>query len=95
MKDTFYVSKLQILGIKMLKSIESLRTTKTAIASVVMTAKMALAMNANTSSHREAIDTMNDPCIDNTVLYAWVEPSTHDKHYLVAGLVPLHQPGKR
>lgn len=49
---------------------------------------------AHASSHREAIDTMNDPCIDNTDVYAWVTPGTHDKLYLIAGFAGLHEPGQ-
>jgi hypothetical protein len=55
---------------------------------------MTLASSANASSHREAINTMNDPCIDHTDLYAWVNPSDRDKLYLIASMVPLHQPGQ-
>src|SRR5688572_28110267 len=54
----------------------------------------ALASPALASSHREAFDTMNDPCIDNTDVYAWVNPGTHDKLYLIAGFAGLHEPGQ-
>ncbi len=49
---------------------------------------------AAASSHREAPSTKNDPCIDNTDLYAWVTPGTHDKLYLIAGYDGLHEPGQ-
>ena len=61
---------------------------------LAITATMGLSLTAEASSHREAIDTMNDPCIDNTDLYAWVTPGTRDKLFLIASLVPLHQPGQ-
>lgn len=46
------------------------------------------------SSHREALAVLNDPCVDNTDLYAWVTPGTHDKLYLIAGYNGLHEPGQ-
>lgn len=55
---------------------------------------MAGAPPAHASSHREALNTMNDPCIDNTDVYAWVTPGTHDKLYLIAGFAGLHEPGQ-
>jgi hypothetical protein len=49
---------------------------------------------AGASSHREALAILNDPCVDNTDLYAWVTPGTHDKLYLIAGYSGLHEPGQ-
>lgn len=46
------------------------------------------------SSHRETYATRIDPCIDNTDTYAWVEPGTHDKLYVVFNFLPLHEPGQ-
>src|SRR5215471_17345102 len=46
------------------------------------------------SSHREALAILNDPCVDNTDVYAWVTPGTHDKLYLIAGYNGLHEPGQ-
>lgn len=46
------------------------------------------------SSHREALGILNDPCADNTDVYAWVTPGTHDKLYLIAGFNGLHEPGQ-
>lgn len=46
------------------------------------------------SSHREALAILNDPCVDNTDVYAWVTPGTHDKMYLIAGYNGLHEPGQ-
>ncbi|MBI4819703.1 MAG: DUF4331 domain-containing protein [Deltaproteobacteria bacterium] len=44
------------------------------------------------SSHREAPLISNDPAADNTDLYAWVSPTTHDKLYVIANYVPLEEP---
>jgi hypothetical protein len=60
----------------------------------LMLALVAAAPRAQASSHREALATLNDPCIDNTDLYAWVTPGTHDKLYLIAGYAGLHEPGQ-
>lgn len=49
---------------------------------------------AQASSHREALAILNDPCVDNTDVYAWVTPGTHDKLYLIAGYNGLHEPGQ-
>lgn len=49
---------------------------------------------AGASSHREALAILSDPCVDNTDLYAWVTPGTHDKLYLIAGYNGLHEPGQ-
>jgi len=46
------------------------------------------------SSHREALAVLNDPCVDNTDVYAWVTPHDHDKMYLIAGYNGLHEPGQ-
>lgn len=46
------------------------------------------------SSHREALAILSDPCVDNTDVYAWVTPDTHDKLYLIAGYNGLHEPGQ-
>lgn len=53
-----------------------------------------VALPAAASSHREAVATRNDDCIDTTDIYAWVKPGTHDKLYLIAGLNGLHEPGQ-
>ncbi len=76
------------------KLIKSYKKKHLALAFCAIMGSMALATNANASSHREAINTMNDPCIDNTDLYAWVNPGVRDKLYLIASMVPLHQPGQ-
>jgi hypothetical protein len=57
-------------------------------------ALVAAAPMAHASSHRETYATRVDPCIDNTDMYAWVEPTTHDKLYVVFNFLPLHEPGQ-
>ena len=47
---------------------------------------------AYASSHREAPLIAEDPSADNTDLYAWVQPGTHDKLYVVANYIPLEEP---
>jgi hypothetical protein len=47
---------------------------------------------AAASSHREAPAISLDPAADNTDVYAWVTPGTHDKLYVVANYNPLEEP---
>jgi len=44
------------------------------------------------SSHREAPAIALDPAADNTDVYAWVTPGSHDKLYIVANWIPLEEP---
>ena len=44
------------------------------------------------SSHREAPAITEDPAADNTDLYAWVTPGSHDKLHVVANWNPLQEP---
>jgi hypothetical protein len=44
------------------------------------------------SSHREAPAISFDPAADNTDLWAWVKPGTHDRLYIVASYNPLEEP---
>jgi hypothetical protein len=44
------------------------------------------------SSHREAPSISMDPAADNTDLWAWVSPGSHDKLYIVAAYNPLEEP---
>jgi Domain of unknown function (DUF4331) len=44
------------------------------------------------SSHREAPAIALDPAADNTDVYAWVSPGSHDKLYIVANYIPLEEP---
>src|SRR6516162_10606814 len=46
------------------------------------------------SSHREALAILNEPCADNTDTYAWVSNGSHDKLYLIMDFNPLHEPGQ-
>ena len=49
------------------------------------------ASNASASSHREAPLISDDPAADNTDVYAWVAPGTHDKLYVVANYNPARR----
>jgi uncharacterized protein DUF4331 len=53
-----------------------------------------LGMNqsALASSHREAPAIANDPSADNTDVWAWVSPGTHDELYIIANYIPLEEP---
>jgi len=55
---------------------------------------LAAALPARASSHREALAILNEPCADNTDVYAWVKPGHHDKLYLIGNFLPLHEPGQ-
>ena len=64
---------------------------------LLVPAALALPMFLNTqlasaSSHREAPAIALDPAADNTDVYAWVTPGTHDKLYVVANWIPLEEP---
>ena len=63
-------------------------------AMAVLLALVATVQRPRASSHREALAVLNDPCVDNTDVYAWVTPGTHDKLYLIAGYNGLHEPGQ-
>ena len=54
----------------------------------------AIGVAAQASSHREALAILNEPCADNTDTYAWVQPGTHDKLFLIMNFNPLHEPGQ-
>jgi hypothetical protein len=71
----------------------SRRQWRTGAAGVFL-AVVTAATAAQASSHRETYATRVDPCIDNTDMYAWVEPGTHDKLYVVFNFLPLHEPGQ-
>ncbi len=60
--------------------------------SVAAVALSSLAAVASASSHREAPSISFDPAADNTDLWAWVTPGTHDKLYVVASYNPLEEP---
>jgi hypothetical protein len=53
---------------------------------------LALPQTSHASSHREAPGIALDPAADNTDLWAWVKPGTHDTLYVVAAYNPLEEP---
>ena len=64
------------------------------VAAIVALVGVATTQHTRASSHREALAILNDPCVDNTDVYAWVTPGSHDKLYLIAGYNGLHEPGQ-
>src|SRR5882724_4166948 len=69
-------------------------TTKRTLTQLGFTALALLGTGgvAEASSHREAPAISLDPAADNTDVYAWVTPGTHDKFYVVANYIPLEEP---
>jgi uncharacterized protein DUF4331 len=59
---------------------------------IVALALMAVGGRAKASSHREAPAISSDPEADNTDLYAWVAPGSHDKLFVIANWIPLEEP---
>ncbi len=55
-------------------------------------ALLAAAGPARASSHREAPAISDDPAADNTDVYAWVAPGSHDKLYVLTNWIPLEEP---
>ncbi len=68
--------------------------TRALLLSAIGAALTALAPTAQASSHREALAVLNEPCADTTDIYAWVSDGAHDKLYLAANFLPLHEPGQ-
>ncbi|MDD9940505.1 MAG: DUF4331 domain-containing protein [Myxococcales bacterium] len=62
------------------------------LASAVLLAAALSAGSASASSHREAPAIAEDPVADNTDVYAWVTPGTHEFLYVVANWNPLEEP---
>jgi hypothetical protein len=62
------------------------------LASFASMAMFTQASVALASSHREAPAISNDPAADNTDLWAWVTPTTHDTLHVVASYIPLEEP---
>jgi hypothetical protein len=56
------------------------------------TLALMLAGPARASSHREAPSISNDPEADNTDVYAWVAPGSHDKLWIIANWIPFEEP---
>lgn len=67
---------------------------RAAIVAAFAAAGALTALPAAASSHREAQAVLEDPAIDNTDLYAWVNDGAHDRLYLAAGYNGLHEPGQ-
>lgn len=44
------------------------------------------------SSHREAPSIADDPAADNTDVYSWVTPTSHDSLTVIANYIPLEEP---
>ncbi len=68
------------------------RLKKFAVGFAVSTLAVSASTSAFASSHREAPAISQDPSADNTDVYAWVEPGTRDKLYILANYIPLQQP---
>jgi hypothetical protein len=67
--------------------------TKLSPFTLALAAALALgAGRAEASSHREAPAISNDPQADNTDVYAWVTPGSHDKLYVITNWIPLEEP---
>lgn len=62
------------------------------IAAQLFGALLAQTNAVQASSHREAPAISLDPAADNTDVYAWVKPGTHDKLYIVSNYIPLEEP---
>src|SRR5438132_1179922 len=70
------------------------RTSTALLAIAAALALGATARPAHASSHREALAILNDPCVDNTDVYAWVSPGAHDKLYVITGYSGVIEPGQ-
>ena len=58
----------------------------------LLAAAMLVPAAAFASSHREAPAISNDPCADNTDLWAWVDKGTHANLNIVASYIPFEEP---
>jgi hypothetical protein len=67
------------------------RITRATLA-LAAAALAAIGGRAHASSHREAPAISNDPAADNTDVYAWVAPGSHDKLYVLTNWIPLEEP---
>jgi hypothetical protein len=59
---------------------------------VAATLVAAAPLAARASSHREAPSIASDPDADNTDVYAWVSPGSHDRLYVIANWIPFEEP---
>jgi hypothetical protein len=69
-----------------------MRTHRHVIGALGALGILSIASFASASSHREAPAIALDPAADNTDVWAWVTPGTHDKLYVVAAYNPLEEP---
>ena len=60
------------------------------IAALLTTAAITL----HASGQRGALAILNEPCADIANTYAWIDPGTHSKLYLIMDLNSLHEPGQ-
>lgn len=68
------------------------RTTMLVASGLTALGLLASGMTARASSHREAPSIGTDQVADNTDLYAWVTPGSHDKLNIIASWIPLEEP---
>jgi hypothetical protein len=68
------------------------RSTSKQMNRLTWTAALIIGSNAWASSHREAPAIAEDPAADNTDVWAWVKPATHDQLYVIAAYNPLEEP---
>jgi hypothetical protein len=69
-----------------------MRTHRHTLGALCALGILSIASFASASSHREAPSIALDPAADNTDVWAWVTPGTHDKLYVVAAYNPLEEP---
>src|SRR6476469_11072454 len=70
------------------------RAVRAVAVAAAVGAAVATTPRVRASSHREALAILNEPCADNTDTFAWVQPGTHNKLYLIMDFYPLHEPGQ-
>ena len=69
-----------------------MKRMRSSVSLIAALALMAVGGKAKASSHREAPAISSDPEADNTDLYAWVTPGSHDKLFVIANWIPLEEP---
>jgi hypothetical protein len=69
-----------------------MKTTLKHVLVAVSSLSLLLSAAASASSHREAPSISFDPAADNTDVWAWVTPGTHERLYIVAAYNPLEEP---
>jgi len=73
-------------------TIKKLKTLPWIPALLLSAGVVCLSLPARASSHREAPAISFDQSADNTDVYAWVTPGTHDTLHIVASYIPLEEP---